>query len=155
MSTARVIDRLMAPLRRRVALMVGRAVLRVIDDERRLQEAQISLLAGELVGKAERVQEWGFSSRPHAGAEAVAVMVGGLRAHPIIVATDDRRHRPTGLKPGESTHYDDQGQEVRIERDRIVIRSPFRLRLEVGASVLELAPGGITLRAPTFDMEKA
>jgi phage gp45-like len=49
-------------------------------------------------------------------AEGIALFLGGQRNHPVIIAVDDRRHRPMGLKAGESAQYDDQGQMTLIRR---------------------------------------
>lgn len=47
-------------------------------------------------------------------AEGIAAFIGGQRNHPVVIAIDDRRHRPLGLKPGESFQYDHQGQGTLI-----------------------------------------
>ena len=49
-------------------------------------------------------------------AEGIALFLGGQRNHPVIIAVDDRRHRPMGLKAGESAQYDDQGQMTLLRR---------------------------------------
>ena len=50
-------------------------------------------------------------------AEGIAVFIGGQRNHPVVIGVDDRRHRPMGMKPGESAQYDDAGQMTLIRRD--------------------------------------
>jgi phage gp45-like len=52
-------------------------------------------------------------------AEGVAMFAGGQRNHPVIVAVDDRRHRPRGLKPGENSQYDDIGQMTLLRRNAL------------------------------------
>jgi phage gp45-like len=47
-------------------------------------------------------------------AEAILAFIGGQRNHPVCIALDDRRHRPLGLKPGESFQYDHYGQGTLI-----------------------------------------
>lgn len=114
---------MMEALRRvanRVRLMVARAVVQLVLDSGKLQVVQVQLRAGE-VRDAERFQTYGHTSVPFPGAEAIAVAVGGSTDHMVVIALDDRRHRPAGLQPGESTLYDDQGQMVYITRDGIVV----------------------------------
>lgn len=115
---------LLKPIRRRLQVMVNRAVLKLVDDAGNLQALQIAILADELADDVERVQEYGFTSVPHPGAEGVALAVGGLRDHTIVIATDDRRYRLKGLAGGEVALYDDQGQTVIIHRDRVEITTP-------------------------------
>ena len=47
-------------------------------------------------------------------AEGIAAFIGGQRNHPVVIGIDDRRHRPMGMKPGESFQYDHQGQGTLI-----------------------------------------
>lgn len=101
----RIVSKLLAPLRRRVQLMVARAVLETIDDGKKLQTLQISMRADELRDDVERFQQFGFTSRPKAGAEAIVLLVGGGSDHPVVIAVDDRRYRPTGIDEGEVALY--------------------------------------------------
>jgi hypothetical protein len=56
-------------------------------------------------------------------AEGIAVFLGGQRNHPVVLAVDDRRHRPMGMKPGESFQYDHQGQGTLIRAAATFIMS--------------------------------
>lgn len=85
--------------------MIGRAVLSAIDDDTKAQSLKLVTLADEAREDVERFQEYGFTSVPEADAEAVVLYVGGNRAHPLVVATEDRRYRPTGLATGEVAIY--------------------------------------------------
>lgn len=109
-------SRLLAPLRQSLRLMVGRAVLELVDDTRKLQSLQVSLLADEVRDDVERVQQYGFTSHPHPGAEAVAVCVAGNRDHALVIAVDDRRYRLTGLAAGEVALYTDEGDKIVLKR---------------------------------------
>lgn len=118
------IEKLTEDMRNRVRLMVGRAVLSVISDSTAIQTAQARLLADEVQDDVERVQEYGFTSVPQPGAEAVIAFVGGNRDHGLIIAVDDRRYRLKGLAGGEVALYDDLGQKVHLTRSGIVINAP-------------------------------
>jgi len=122
----RAVYRLMAPLQRRVMLMVGRAVLRAVNDDLKLQEVQVTGLDGEVLDGVERFQGYGLTSHPHPGAEAVVVFVGGNRGHGLAIQVDDRRYRLAALQPGEVALYDDLGQQVHLTRDGVVIRGAGR-----------------------------
>lgn len=120
----RAVDRIVAPLRRRVLLMVGRAVAQVINDAGGVQVMQLTGLSGEILDQVERLQEYGFTAVPHSGAEAVLVAVGGNRSHSLVIAVEDRRYRLAGLAAGEVALYDDQGQKIVLHRDRIEVTAP-------------------------------
>ena len=112
----RIIEKLMAPIKRRVMLMIGRAIVQVIDDETKLQGLQVSVLKGEAMDGVERFQNYGITSHPHPGAEAILLALGGNRSHSVIIAVDDRRYRLKALAQGEVALYDDLGQVVHIKR---------------------------------------
>lgn len=117
-NSLRAINRLLAPLARRMRLMVGRSFVRLIDDARNLQELQVEILNNDVADEVERFQEYGFTSHPKRGAEAIVLCVGGSRAHPIIVAVDDRRFRLKSLAEGEVALYTDEGDYVWFKRGR-------------------------------------
>lgn len=120
MSTLRALNQVMAPALRRVALMVGRAILELVDDGAPLQTLQLSLLSDEVRANVERVQQYGFTSHPQNGAEAVAVAVGGSRDHLVVIAVDDRRYRLRGLAQGEVAIYTDEGDKIVLKRGGII-----------------------------------
>ncbi|MCD7099125.1 phage baseplate assembly protein V [Stenotrophomonas sp. MMGLT7] len=106
----------MAGLANKLRLMISRAVINLVKDSAKLQEVQISLLEGESRSTAERFQQYGFTSVPLPGAEALAIAVGGSRSHLVVIAADDRRHRLGGLQGGEVAIYTDQGDRIHIKR---------------------------------------
>ncbi len=116
-----VIQKMLAPLQRRVALMVTRAVITMVDDTLKMQGVQVNLLADVTRDGVERFQNYGFTSNPHPGAEGIMVSIGGNQDHGIVIAVDDRRYRLTGLVEGEVALYDDQGQKIHLTRSGMVV----------------------------------
>lgn len=104
---------MIAALARRLRLLIGRAVITAIRDELKMQELQLTALDGETLDNVERFEEYGLTSRPLAGAEAVIAAVAGVRDHAVVVALGDRRHRPRGvLGAGDVALYTDQDSET-------------------------------------------
>lgn len=118
-----VIQKMLAPMHRRVALMVSRAVIVMVNDSLKMQGVQVNLMAGVTRDGVERFQNYGLTSNPHPGAEAIVVSVGGNQDHGIAIAVDDRRYRLTGLAEGEVALYDDLGQKVHLTRTGIMVHS--------------------------------
>jgi phage baseplate assembly protein V len=114
-----MVNKLIAPLTRRVRLMVGRGVLALVNDSFKMQGIQVELLAGE-VRNMERFQDYGFTSVPHPGAEVAAVFVDGNRGHGIAIRIDDRRYRLNELQVGEVALYTDEGDKIVLKRGGIV-----------------------------------
>ena len=131
----------------RIRAMIGRAIVGTVDDATTLQSLQVELLDGEVQDAAERFQDYGFVSVPHAEAEAVMAAAGGLRSHALVLVVADRRYRLTGLAAGEVAMHDDQGQKVHLTRDGIVIETdrPVTVRaasLLVEAEAVDLGGAG-------------
>jgi phage baseplate assembly protein V len=117
----RMIAAMLAPLRRRVLLMVGRAILTAVNDATKSQTVQVATLADSVRDDVERYQDYGITSVPLKGAEGVIVLVGGSSAHGIVIATEDRRYRPTGLNAGDVALYTDKGIRFYIDRDGDIV----------------------------------
>lgn len=111
MDLANVVNKMLDPIRRRVRLMIGRAVLNSLNDAGGLQVIQVKLLAGETRDNVERMQNYGFTAVPLPGAEGIMASVSGNRDHGVIIVMDDGRYRMRNLKPGEVAMYSHLDQE--------------------------------------------
>ena len=58
------------------------------------------------------VQQFGFSSVPPIGSDAVAHYVAGDRSNGVITGTNHQPSRPTGKQPGETKIYDNFGKSI-------------------------------------------
>lgn len=118
----RGVRRLTAPLERRCRLMIARAIVELVDDTKTCQTLQLTIRADQLRSDVERFQQYGMSSVPQAEAEALVVMVSGSTDHPIVLAVEDRRYRPTSLAEGEVCVYTLQnGIRVHCKADGTVL----------------------------------
>jgi len=134
------LSRLLAPVKRGLSLMIYRAIARVISDEGKLQTWQVDALSDETLDGLERFGAYGLASKPHTGAEAIVVSVGGTRSHGVIIGVEDRRYRLTGLSDGEVALYDDLGQVVHLARNGLKVKSPLPVSIESDVSVAFKAP---------------
>lgn len=116
-------------LQRGIRLMIGRAVIAAIDDDTGLQRLQLKALADEVMDLRERFQEYGFTSRPHPGAEAVFVSLGGNRTNTVVIAVDDRRYRLKLDNAGDVAMYSSGGNH---------------LIMRAGGDIEAHAPGNLT-----------
>lgn len=110
------------PLVRRVQLLVGRGVVRRVDDGGKVQRVQTSFYKGEVHDNMERMQPYGHTSVPPEGSDALALFLGGDRSNGVIIMIGDRKYRLIHLRPGENAIYDDLGQSVHLTREGIVIK---------------------------------
>ena len=146
---------------RRVLVSDARGIVTKTDDEKKLQELEIALLADENMTEVERFQQYGLTSYPKKpgndpnsgdqqdgqqpggggqqqqqkdddkAAELIIMFVGGERTHAVVLNVDDRRFRLINLQEGEVALYDDQKQKVHIKRDMIETRTHKKQFFEV------------------------
>ena len=160
------------PILVRLRTLVVRAAILDSDDTGKAQTLRVRFLGHERT--VERLAAYGLASRPlppdAAGeAEAVCSFPGGSSGSGLAIATEDRRHRPTGLQPGEVHLWDDQEQVVGIYRGGIIvdgltsrIRAPSSevlvddgaIVLAVGSSSIRIEDGTITLTAAAINFEE-
>jgi phage baseplate assembly protein V len=139
------------PIRRRVENMIGRAVVWMADNAKKLQELQISLQANE-VRTAERFQQYGFSGVPLSESEAVILFPGGLRDHAIAIAVDDRRYRPTDQEAGEVCLYHFEGDSIRLRNGRIIEVVAGQALTVTAPEVTVFASVAVRLETPAVEM---
>jgi phage baseplate assembly protein V len=133
-------------LRGRVQMMVGRAVLAAVNDDATLQTLQIELASDEAQDGVEHFQPYGLAYKPHVGAEAIAMAVGGLRSHAVVLTVTDRRYRLKALKDGEVALYDDQGQKLLLGRDGILIETPKDISIQAEGDFNVEAGGAVSIK---------
>lgn len=108
-------------------MLLARGIVTAVEDTQPMQTLSLSLLADENKTGVERFQDYGFTSNPPKGLEALVGFIGGNRSHGVVLAVGDRQYRLHPLETGELALYDDQGQIVHLKRDGIVLDSAFAI----------------------------
>lgn len=124
MITINDFKRLIRPLRNKLFLLIGRALMSAIDNSEGTQKINISLLQNESLSGVERLENYGFTSHPKPGAECLTLFLNGNRNQGIVVVVHDRRYKPTDHLEGESILYTDedataQDDRIHLKRDKI------------------------------------
>jgi phage baseplate assembly protein V len=73
-----------------------------------------------VLDQVEHFEPYGFTSHPLPGAEALLLSLNGRRSHTLAGVVTDRRHRKTGLAPGEAALYSHEGDYVHLKNGRII-----------------------------------
>lgn len=122
---------LLKEARRKILMMIGLGTLEKINDSTPIQKVQTAMLEDEVHTDYDRMQEYGFTSVPLPGCQAVVACVGGARDNGVIIATEDRRYRPKDLAEGEVVLYDTHGNFIKLQADgKIIIRSFLNVTIE-------------------------
>ncbi|MDH0337590.1 phage baseplate assembly protein V [Metapseudomonas otitidis] len=128
-------NRTLVALRRRLALMVTRGVVALVNDAAKMQALQITIMDGETLDDVEHWQPYGFTANPLGGAEALVLSVGGHRAHSVVVSCGDRRYRLTGMAGGEVAIYTDEQDKVHLKRGRVIEIETHTLNIKAAQGV--------------------
>jgi phage baseplate assembly protein V len=154
----------------RIAMLFGRGrITAPVDDSGSVQIVQVQMSGLEVADERYRVPEFGFTSNPPIGSDVLALHVAGDRTAGAVVATNHQPSRPTGLQPGETMLYSQdgkhvyitssggivveaKGQDVAVNNARNVVwncSGDFTLKL--GGKFNVVAPGGTNFDTPTLD----
>ncbi|MBE9542504.1 MAG: phage baseplate assembly protein [Proteobacteria bacterium] len=114
-------NKMMAPMKRKVLLMIGRGIMLAVDDSKKIQLAQGSFFADEIKDQIEVFNHFGFTSNAPAKTECIMVSIGGNREHSIIIASENRELRLKDLPPGASAQYNKNGKYIKLIEDNAEI----------------------------------
>jgi len=113
----RILSNAIAPLKRQVQLMIGRAIITTINDSPGIQQVNLKIYADDVKDKTELFSQFGFVSSPPPGTECIMLSVGGNRDHGVVIATEHRDLRLKGLASGDSAQYNKNGKYIMLKGD--------------------------------------
>ena len=145
MVTLRDVQKLIAPLWRRVRLIADRAIVTAVTDSLNRQGLQLKVLADEAADDVERFQNYGHTSVPPAGSEAIVLGVGGARAGLVAIVVEDKSVRPKDLEAGDNCLY-------HLEGHRIILRKDGRLELEAKTVIISTSEK-LTIMSPDTEIQ--
>lgn len=113
------ITRAMQPLKNRVALMIGRALLTAVKDDGTFQLMQMSGLMNQPMDNVPRYGQFGFASNPPPGSELIVVAMQGNREN-LIVISAEHASRLKNLASGESALYNLDGAKWHLKNGKVL-----------------------------------
>lgn len=120
MVSLRDVQKLMAPLQRRLRLIADRAIVTLVNDSLQRQGLQLKVLADESADDVERFQNYGHTSVPPEGAEAIVLGLGGARAGLVAIAVEHKGSRPKDLEAGDSCLYHLEGHRIILRKNGVI-----------------------------------
>jgi phage baseplate assembly protein V len=146
-------DRILAPLLRRLDMMISRGVLRATSDGEGVQTMQIGLLEDEVADQVERFQTYGLSSVPPNGGDALVCFVQGNRDHGVVLSVNDRGSRPRGLNAGEVILYNDHNVSLRLTNEgKLLIDAEEEITIKAKKLTIAIEDE-ISIEAPTIKIK--
>ncbi|WP_186247321.1 phage baseplate assembly protein V [Burkholderia gladioli] len=158
----------------RIRNLFGRGRVTLVDDSGPVQIVQLRMNGLEVPAGRYRVPEFGFSSNPPIGSDALALHVAGDRSAGAVVGTNHQQSRPRGLAPGESILYSQDGKCIYLKDGAIVVEAKGQdvvvndaanitlncsgdCTMNIGGKLDVVAPGGVNFTTPlvgsTGDMQ--
>lgn len=120
----------------RVRMLVGRGRITTGSDTGGVQQQQVQLADIETGDNRPRVAEFGFTSMPPQGSDAVVVFLAGDRSAGVIIGTNHQASRPRNLKPGETMVFSLDGKCVYLSDAGIRIDAKGQSVDVVNASIV-------------------
>ncbi|TKF30793.1 phage baseplate assembly protein V [Vibrio kanaloae] len=139
MVTQRYIERLLAPIKRRITGAITRAVVSGVVEDLQRQNLQLKMHADESVDDIERFQNYGCSSFPPIGSEAILAAIGGNLGNLVAVAVEDKKYRPKG-ESGDVFLYHLEGHKIRLTKDGKVVVTATDVIFEAANSFTIISP---------------
>lgn len=144
----RELEKLLASIRRRIALLLARGSVHLSKSSAPHQRLQLELVPGEILDNVEHFEAYGLTANPLIGAEVIAASLAGDRTRAIVLVAADRRYRKKNLAAGEVALYTDEGDYILLKRGRIV-EVVAGTKVQVTAPDVEvIASTKVTLTSP-------
>lgn len=116
--------RALRPFANKIKSMLGKAILSAISDSSNMQIVKIEGMDGDVFTDVERLQEYGLSSIPPAGAEVIYAALNGNRDHIVVLTTGYSKDRPKG-STGDTFVWSIHKNKISLTKDGLKIEDQF------------------------------
>ncbi|EGR4058378.1 phage baseplate assembly protein V [Vibrio cholerae] len=135
----RYIDRELAPVRRRLRSMANRAQVTGVVESLQRQNLQLQIENDEAVDDIERFQNYGMTSYPPVGSEAVVMALKGSLDQRVAVAVEKKDLRPKG-EQNDVIVYHAEGHQIRLTASGQIIVTATDVIFEAANSFTIISP---------------
>lgn len=140
MVVMRDVLKLMGRMERRLRLIADRAIVTLVNDALQRQNLQLKVLADEGADDVERFQNYGHTSVPPTGSEAIVLGLGGARAGLVAIAVEHKGVRPKDLEAGDSCLYHLEGHNITLGKDGLAELSAKSVITTAEEQTLTISP---------------
>ncbi len=135
----RYVDKAVSRIKRRIISMVTRAIVVDVIEDLQRQAIQIAGESNESGDNIERFQQYGFSSVPPNGSEAILAALNGNLGKRIAIAVEKKELRPQGDSL-DVFIYHAEGHSIQLTKDGKCIISVTDAILEATSSFTIISP---------------
>lgn len=136
---------------RQLKMMVGIGRVTGMGDEGLTQTLQIRTPLD--VMSVQRLAEFGFTSAPPSGSDVLVVSLGGDRSSAVVISTNHKASRLTGLKSGETAIYNIDGMFVKLTASGIEVEAQGQPVTVSNATTVTInASSGVVMNTPMLQV---
>ena len=111
------LNRLLQPLRRKLQMMLGRAVVSILSSDGAVQRVQVTGEGGGTLDDIEYIEPFGYTGRPPEGQHHGYYMrLNGDGSQLLIFCVDGREYR-LAIDADEAALYNSQGERVHVKNN--------------------------------------
>ncbi|ORJ23964.1 phage baseplate assembly protein V (plasmid) [Rouxiella badensis] len=138
-------------LYRQIKMLIGIGKVTAIDDGGLTQNLQYQTPL-EIRSNTPRMADFGFSSGLPVGSDVVVAYLGGDRSSAVVIATNNKKYRHTGLNAGETVIYDQWGGYVKLTEAGIEVEANNQPVTVSNATIVTInATEKIVANTPRFE----
>lgn len=136
------IQRMLLPIKRKISLLLQKALVQSVTDSKNIQLVKVKLGSDDIKDMVERLQPYGLTSVPSEGAEALVGFIGGNRDNGVVIMIDDSQSRKKDLLPGDVAVYRKGGPYMILKSDSIEVYHGTKIQInaptvEIGDTAME------------------
>lgn len=141
---------ILSRLSRRILNFVAVGTIKTVVDSGTSQACQVSINDFETIDSMPRPVQFGFTSNPPIGTQALLLFAGGDRSNGVIIGTNNLSDRMKNCDSGGAAMYSADGRYVYISSSGITINAGGLPVTVSDASELDVtATNSVTITSPT------
>lgn len=100
-----------------------------------------------------RLAEFGFTSAPPSGSDVLVVSLGGDRSSSVVISTNHKKSRLTGLNSGETAIYNIDGMFVKLTASGVEVEAQGKDVTVTNATTVTInAADGVVMNTPMLQV---
>jgi len=141
----------LASLYRQLKMIVGIGRVTGMADGELTQTLQVRTPLD--VMSVQRLAEFGFTSAPPTGSDVLVVSLGGDRSSAVVISTNHKASRLTGLNSGETAIYNVDGMFVKLTADGVEVEAQGKDVTVTNATTVTInASSGVVMNTPMLQV---
>lgn len=114
-------NRILAPIKREMKTMIVRGIVKIIQEDTKIQVYQVESFEDDLRDDVEKFQEFGFKSYAPVNSEVIMINVGGSNEHSVVISSEHREtlQKLEKLDEGDSMFYNKEGKYLHLKKKNL------------------------------------